>query len=108
MLLHLRIDGDRTDAAYGTALVEEVRADDSPVALGDDAVDRRVRDEGLSETGGGVDRREVAREPVRVVDAGERVVHDPRDGFGIPGSGWPDGEGGREGEAHVVTPMMVA
>jgi len=42
-----------------------------------------VRDEGLREARGGLEGREVAREAVVVVDAGERGVDDPRDGIGV-------------------------
>ena len=63
-------------ASDGPALVEEVRADDPAVQIGDHAPDRRVRDEAADEVARGLERREVAREAVVVVDSGERLVDD--------------------------------
>jgi hypothetical protein len=100
--LRLGVDGDRPDTAHRPALIEEVRADDAAVALGDDSPDRGVRRERPHEPGGGLGGREVAREAMAVVDAGEGRVEDARGRIGVVGAdGAQDGLAGRgEGDAQ--------
>jgi hypothetical protein len=87
------IHGDRPDAHDRAALVEEVRADDPPVALGDDAPDPGMPEERADEPGGGVEAWEVPREAVAVVDRRERLVEDLRHRVPVARPDRPEGEG---------------
>jgi hypothetical protein len=108
--------GDRPDAAHRSALVEEVRANHPPVGLGHHAPDGRMRAEGLDEPAGHVERREVAREAVTVVDACEGTVRNAGGRLVVAGLDAPQphtrraagggaivGEGGVSGDRHLVS-----
>ena len=86
------IDRDRPDAPDRIALVEEVRADDPPVDLGDHAPHLRVRDPRAHHRRGGLERGEVPREAVVIVDVAERLEDDARKLVGIGGLGRSKGD----------------
>ena len=81
--LVFRIDADRPDARDGVSLVQEVRADDTSVDLGHHAPDRRVVGQRCEHSGGHLQRRKVAREPVLVVNGAEGLEANPRAGLGV-------------------------
>src|SRR5437879_3216407 len=71
------IDADRPNPADRVAFMEEVRSYDSPIHFGHDSPGGGRADEGLHQTLGELEGREIARKSVVVVDAAEGLAADP-------------------------------
>jgi hypothetical protein len=83
------IDRDRADAANRTALVEKIAADHFAIALGNDRVDPRVRQQHLHDARRNLRRREIPREIVLARDRLESLEADRTTGRRIRGSARP-------------------
>jgi hypothetical protein len=71
------IDADRAHPADRIAFEEEVRSYDSPIRFGYDSPAERGADEGLHEALGELERREIERKSVVVIDPAKSLEADP-------------------------------
>jgi hypothetical protein len=107
-VLHGRVDGDRSQARDGGALVEKVRADHAAVALRDHSMDtRRAHEEG-DRGDARLETWEVAREAVALGDGSEGLVDDAPELGRVLGAGLAQGYGVHGCDHAYSMPREVA
>ena len=95
--LRVRRDGDRPDAARGVPLVEEVAAQGVAAALRDDAEHRRVLEQPAHEPDRVLERGEVTRDAVIVVERAEGLIDDSAARLCVGGRRLADADLGADG-----------